>query len=256
MRAAYERAIERSRAVKTSNQWFSVQTDHDADRPRIQRIERLPDQDPEFWGFVVGSRVADLAADVLGPDVNYRDSMINVKCPGTGGAVKWHQDLPFSPHTNAGTIQIFVALYDVTPDQGPLVVLPGSHRGEIYEHYDETGSWRGGIGPSDLRRIDFAAATELVCTAGDAIVLHPITVHGSGPNRSDRSRPLLMNGFDAADSIAYTPMTWGTSHTGETVRGQPTRYAHHEGLRIRLPPDWSVGYSSIFEHQGREQIGA
>ena len=110
MRDAYQRAVERSRAVAASNQWFSLQPAHSAAAPRINRIERLPDQDPAFWDVAVNSRAADLAADVVGPDVIYRDSMINVKCPGSGGAVTWHQDLPFYPHTNVGTIQVLTAL--------------------------------------------------------------------------------------------------------------------------------------------------
>ncbi len=249
MRDAYQRAVERSRAAGTSNQWFSLQPAHSAAAPRINRIERLPDQDPAFWDVAVNSRAADLAADVVGPDVIYRDSMINVKCPGSGGAVTWHQDLPFYPHTNVGTIQVLTALYDVATDQGPLTVVPGSHKGEIFEHYDEADHWTGEIRGGDLARIDFDSAVEVTCTAGDAIALHPLTVHGSGPNRSAHSRPLLIHGFDAADSRSYTAMTWGNSHSGEIVRGAPARYAQHDDLRLRLPPDWSKGYTSIFDHQ-------
>ena len=249
MRDAYQRAVERSRAAGSSNQWFSLQPAHSAAAPRINRIERLPDQDPAFWDVAVNSRAADLAADVVGPDVVYRDSMVNVKCPGSGGAVTWHQDLPFYPHTNVGTIQVLAALYDVTADQGPLTVVPGSHRNEIFEHYDEANNWTGEIRAGDLARIDLDSAVELTCAAGDAVVLHPLTVHGSGPNRSAHSRPLLIHGFDAADSRSYTAMTWGNSHSGEIVRGAPARYAQHDDLRLRLPPDWSKGYTSIFDHQ-------
>ena len=76
MRNAYGRAVERSRDAAASNRWFSLQPAHSAAEPRINRIERLPDQDPAFWDVAVNSRAADLAADVVGPDVVYRDSMI------------------------------------------------------------------------------------------------------------------------------------------------------------------------------------
>ena len=249
MQDAYTRAVERSRGVTGSNTWFSLQRDHTAECPRIQRIEKLPDQDPEFWQVVVQSRVADATADVVGPDVKYRDSMINVKAPGEGGRVSWHQDLLFYPHTNSSTIQVLTALYDVTPDQGPLTVIKGSHLGEIFEHYDDNDEWTGEISLRDMDRVCMDHAIDLPCEAGDAILLHPLTVHSSGPNRSERSRPLLIHGMSAADAMSYTPMTWGNSHTNEIVRGQPARWAHHEDLRLRLPPDWSEGYTSIFEHQ-------
>jgi len=33
------------------------------------------------------------------------------------------------------------------------------------------------------------------------------------------------------------------------VRGQESRYAQHDPVDLRLPPDWSNGYTSIFAHQ-------
>ncbi len=249
MRDAYERAIERSRALTRSNRWFSLAPEHNAEKPCVYRIERLPDQDPEFWAVATDSHLADLASDVLGPDVVYRDSMINVKPPGTRGAVSWHQDFPFYPHTNVGTIQVLAALYDVSEEQGPLTVIPGSHRGCIFEHYDDEGNWTGEVGPRDVESLDLSSAVELPCTAGDAILLHPVTVHGSRPNTSKRPRPLLIHGMNAADARSYTAIAWGNSHTGNTLRGREARYAQHDELEIRLPPDWSSGYTSIFEHQ-------
>lgn len=253
MRDAYLAAVERSREVSASNEWFSLQPDHGPDAPRIQRIEKLPDQDTVFWDFVVDSDISSLAADIVGPDVVYRDSMINVKCPGSGGAVDWHQDLPFYPHTNTATIQILIALYDVPAEQGPLEVVRASHKGRIYELYDDAGNWTGKIRASDHDSISWSDAVTLTCGAGDAIVLHPLTVHGSGPNQSERNRPYLIHGMSAADAISYTAMTWGNSHSGELIRGKPARHAHHEDMIIPLPPDWSEGYTSIFEHHRRDR---
>lgn len=252
MRDAYLAAVERSREVRASNEWFSLQADHSAQQPRIQRIEKLPDQDPAFWDFVEQSDISSLAADIVGPDVVYRDSMINVKSPGGGGAVAWHQDLPFYPHTNTSTIQILIALYDVPPEQGPLTVIRGSHKGRIYEHYDDAGNWTGKIRDAERDALNWDDAVSLPCSAGDALVLHPLTVHGSGPNRSERNRPYLIHGMSAADAKSYTAMTWGNSHSGELIRGNPARYAHHEDMMIPLPPDWSDGYTSIFEHHQRD----
>ena len=251
LRQAYADALERSRSTPHSDNWFSVQADHSAEHPRVQRVEKLPDQDELFWQFVIDSDLADLAADVVGPDVVYRDSMINVKCPGSGGAVAWHQDLPFYPHTNTSTIQVLIPLYDVPVEQGPLTVISGSHRGEIFEHYDEQGTWTGKIRERDHATIPWDDAVELLCEAGDAILLHPLTVHGSGPNQSERSRPFLIHGISAADAISYTPMTWGNSRSGTLIRGNPPKFAHHEAMTIPLPPDWSAGYTSIFEHHNR-----
>ena len=63
------------------------------------------------------------------------------------------------------------------------------------------------------------------------------------------ARPLLIHGMNAADSRSYTPIAWGNSHTGDVLRGEAARFARHDELEIRLPPDWSAGYTSVFEHQ-------
>ena len=153
-----------------------------------------------------------------------------------------------------GSIQVLAALFDVTDELGPLTVIPGSHKVEIFEHYDDQDNWTGEIRKTDLQRVNLATRKALKMKAGDAIVLHPLTVHGSEPNRSSDNRPLLIHGFDAADSISYTAMTLGNSHTGDIVRGQPACYALHDNLRLRLPPDWSRGYTSIFEHQEPDRV--
>lgn len=248
-RSAYESAVERSRQLTASNRWFSIAPEHSPEDPCIYRVERLPDQDDEFWAIAEQSPLADIATDILGPDIIYRDSMINVKPPGARGAVAWHQDFAFYPHTNYGTIQILTALYDITDDQGPLCVLPGSNHGQIYDHYDENDQWLGEIPVRTIETIDVQSQIKLVCKAGDAVLLHPATIHGSQANKSGRARPLLIHGLNAADAIPYTALTWGNSHTGDSLRGQPQRYAHHDSIHVRLPPDWSTGYSSIFEHQ-------
>ena len=253
LRQSYVDAIEESRNHSLSNEWFTLQKDHCSESPKINRIERLADMDPVFWEFASKSDLPALASDVVGPDVVYRDSMINVKCPGTGGAVKWHQDLPFYPHTNTSTIQILIALYDVPEEQGPLTVIPGSHRETIFEHYDDNDNWTGQIRDSDIATVDLNRSVTLPCSAGDAVLLHPLTVHSSKPNASKTNRPLMIHGMASADARSYTPMTWGNSHTGEIVLGKAARYAHHEPITIRLPPDWSEGYTSIFEHHQGEQ---
>ena len=64
---------------------------------------------------------------------------INLKLPGSGTAVKYHQDFPFEPHSNEDIMTVLYFLDDVTFDNGPLEVIPGSHKGEIFS------LWQDGI---------------------------------------------------------------------------------------------------------------
>ncbi|MEM7224282.1 MAG: phytanoyl-CoA dioxygenase family protein [Pseudomonadota bacterium] len=246
---AIGRLIERSRALSASDGVFDLEEGHCAEAPRLRRIAFLDDLDPLFWEFARDSVMADLAADVVGPDVVFREIMINFKWAGGGQAVKWHQDIPFYPHTNLSPTQFLVFLGDVTAEQGALTVVPESHKGPIFEHYDENDHWIGAIPDHKLGEISLDRAVELTGSAGTVTLHHSATVHGSAPNLSDQGRPVLILGYNAADARPYTAPAYPSSHDGTLVRGQPAKYAHHEAVTLRLPPDWSTGYSSIFEYQ-------
>ena len=45
-----------------------------------------------------------MVADLIGPDVKLHHTKINSKLPGSATAVKWHQDFPFTPHSNDSLI--------------------------------------------------------------------------------------------------------------------------------------------------------
>ena len=249
LKGALAELVERSRALSASDGVFDLEDGHSAEAPRLRRIAYLDDLDQVFWEFARDSVMADLAADVVGPDVVFREILINFKWAGGGQAVKWHQDIPFYPHTNLSPTQFLVFLDDVTKEQGPLTVVPESHKGPVFEHYDEEDRWIGAIPDRKLPEIPLDRAVELTGPAGTVTLHHSAMVHGSGPNLSDQGRPVLILGFNSADARPYTAPAYPSSHDGTLVRGAPAKYAHHEPVTLRLPPDWSGGYSSIFEYQ-------
>jgi hypothetical protein len=64
-------------------------------------------------------------------------------------------------------------------------------------------------------------------------------------------RPLLLNVYSAADTLAITPAPSPTRRTGVLVRGEEPVHVHMEPYPARLPPRWDqVGYRSIFAAQG------
>ncbi len=253
LRAGVDRLVERSRSLARSDGVFDLDSDHAADAPRLRRIAFLDDLDPVFWAFAADSVLTDIAVDLLGPDVTFRESMINYKWARGGQGVRWHQDIPFYPHTNLSPTQFLVALEDVGPEQGPLQVIPGSHKGEVFDHYDAADRWLGHIPEAREPELGADRAVELTGPAGTVTVHHSAMVHGSRPNHSDRGRPLLINGYNSADALPYTAPAYRSSHHGAVVRGRPARHARHDPVTLRLPPDWSGGYTSIFSHQAGEE---
>jgi hypothetical protein len=80
--------IERSRAVSASNEEFDLGPEHSPVRPHVRRLRALVDRHPDFWRFAAESVLADIAADLVGPDVKFHSSKLNYKWPGTGEIVK------------------------------------------------------------------------------------------------------------------------------------------------------------------------
>ena len=254
LQEATDNLVELSRGLSDSDDMFVLDARHTAAAPRLRRLNCAVDYDPAFWEYASQSLPPDLAADLVGPDVKFRESLINFKWAHGGDEVRWHQDIPFYPHTNLTPLLILTYLTDVEPDQAPLEVIPGSHKLGPLDHYDRDDGWLARVSDEELQKVPLQEALELTGPAGTMVVLHGCIVHGSGRNHSDRNRPLLTCGYSSADAFCYTPLPSGniSKYIWQIVRGEPARYAQHDPVRMRIPPDYSRAYTSIFEMQKGE----
>ena len=256
LRDAVARLVERSRGETASGPVFDLEPGHTADAPRLRRVSSPCDQDEVFWQALTEGPIGDVAADLLGPDVRFYQAKLNFKWARGGAEVKWHQDQPFFPHTNHAVATFGIYLNDCGPEQGPLQILPGTHEGEVHDHYDAEGTWRGEIRDAEAATLDTAGAIEFTAPAGSMTVHEYRTIHGSRPNLSDTGRPLLLYVLSAADALPYTSQPLPSRYEGRIVRGSEPDFAHHVPGRYRLPPDWSGGYGSIFASQQAERTAA
>ncbi len=252
LRTALAKVVDASRELTCSSNRFDLEKGHTTKNPRLRRATYVDDFDPAIWDICSNSVIPNVAVDLLGPNIRFREIMANFKWAGGGAKVKWHQDIAFYPHTNVGTCQFLVFLEDVGPEQGPLQIIPGSHKGPIYAHYDTQRVWTGAIKDADLANTQMNKAVTLTGKAGTVSVHHSCTIHGSSRNMSTSNRPAFVITYNAADAIPYTAAPYPSSHYAELIRGSQPSHAYHEELYMPLPPDWSDGYTSIFEHQEQE----
>lgn len=252
LRDATSELIERSRQVTESDAIWDLEPGHSADSPRLRRVSNPVEQHPEFWEYVSQSFIGDLVADLVGPDVKFHHSKLNFKWARGGTEVKWHQDIPFWPHTNYSPLTIGSYIYDCSDEQGPVGFIPRSHDGPLYDHYDSEGNWVGCLSDEDCRKVDDSKAVYATGPAGALTVHNCRTIHGSQPNLSDEGRPLILYTLSSADAFPYTVNPIRSNYDQTLLRGQPARWAHHDPRPCLLPPDWSGGYTSIFELQQQE----
>jgi ectoine hydroxylase len=74
-------------------------------------------------------------------------------------------------------------------------------------------------------------------------------VHWSAPNTSTRERRLLINSYAAADAVSFVPDSTRSPLYGALVRGTAPAVARRTSGDMPLPPDFSQGYTSIYELQ-------
>ncbi|MEM7463259.1 MAG: phytanoyl-CoA dioxygenase family protein [Pseudomonadota bacterium] len=250
--------IEKSRNVTESDDIFDLDKGHRADSPRLTRIKLPHKQDPYFWQVLTQSRITEILRQLLGDSVLLQTSKLNTKAPDGGAAVEWHQDWAFYPHTNDDMLACGVFLEDVTEENGPLQVIPGSHKGPVLDHNSNQGVFCGAADPDDPD-FDIDKAVTLCGKAGSMTIHHVRTLHGSAPNRSDRARMILFYECNAGD--AWPLMGAGNYlqrlPQGEqwadvmdrVVIGEPALQPRMEAVPVRLPLPPSPDIGSIFKVQ-------
>lgn len=200
--------------------------------------------------------LVDLVQKLLGGTVRFDHGKLNFKPPSGGAAVEWHQDWAFYPQTNDDMLAVGVMLEDCTPENGPLMVVPGSHKGKIYDHH-QNGHFVGGINANNLGDVP-DHAVPLTAPAGSISIHHVRTLHGSTVNRSDKNRPLLLFNYVAVDAFPIFHSYEWAEFNSRILRGEPTFEPRLASVPVRIhaptpPSDDNFSTGSLFElQQGME----
>ncbi|MEM9147234.1 MAG: phytanoyl-CoA dioxygenase family protein [Pseudomonadota bacterium] len=256
------RLIDASRAVTESDEVYDLEEGHGPDTPRLTRIKLPHKQDAYFWEILRNSGVTRVLNALLGPDTTLLTAKLNTKAPGGGRAVEWHQDWAFYPHTNDNLLAFGLMLEDVDAENGPLMVIPGSHKGPILSH-SANGVFAGAIDPADpLFKAD--EAVTLTGRAGSMTVHHARILHGSAPNLSTRNRLILF--YECARSDAWPLLGSGSYFHAlgqrlfwedlqeRMITGKPCLTPRLEPVPVTMPLPPAPDTSSIFKTQ--ESAGA
>ncbi len=197
---------------------FDVEKGHSSDNPALRRINAPHEVSEAYFNAMADSGMADMVADLIGPDVKLHHTKINSKLPGSATAVKWHQDFPFTPHTNDDLITALLMVDEVTEENGPLEVWADTHKGEIHTLWHD-GQFTGAVSDDVTKE---ALEKRTICTgkAGSVCLMHTRLLHGSAPNNSDAPRTLYICVYSAADAMPISPSPVPTKDQGMIVRGE------------------------------------
>lgn len=144
-----------------------------------------------FLASAMNPRLLDVVEAILGPNVELFDhGQVLYKEPVGGHPKHLHQDAAYFEHKYEGPLGILNYAVDTNLINGALHVIPGTHRLGVLKHVD-TFSHLG----LDEGEWPWEAALPVCGAAGDAIVFHVQTVHGSKTNQSASARPVFIHRY-------------------------------------------------------------
>ncbi|WP_067342237.1 phytanoyl-CoA dioxygenase family protein [Marinomonas spartinae] len=233
---------------------FDIESDHRSDHPSLRRVASPTEISAAFKHTALASKVAHIAGQLVGHrGARLHHSKINSKLPHTATQVKWHQDFLFTPHSNDDLVTSLLMISDVTPDNGPLHVIPRSHKGPLFSH------WHGerfmGSVSAQVEQEHCQAPVACYGKAGSVCFMHTRLLHASSPNETEFPRTLFISVYAAEDALPYGDNPLPSIHSGTLVWGTDSGEIRSTANQLKLPQK-PKGASFFVQQAGKDLIGA
>lgn len=196
---------------------------HEKDSETVRAIHGCHAFDDVCMALVRHPQLVALAEALLGRSVYVYQFKVNLKQAYEGAAWPWHQDFAFwseedgMPRPDA--VNVAISLDDTYEGNGPLVVIPKSHRIGLLDlpqrnSGDEKADWRQHVAVDLAYTVKVSNAESLIQTngkklltgqAGSIFGFHPSIVHSSSSNLSADRRALLLITYNAVDNAPAAP---------------------------------------------------
>jgi ectoine hydroxylase-related dioxygenase (phytanoyl-CoA dioxygenase family) len=180
---------------------------------------------PGFHDLLWAPAYRMAAYQLLGAPFRQFHDQLFCKPAGHGGVVAWHQDYSYWTWTAPmAHLTCWLGLDDVDESNGCLHYVPGSHRWGLLPVTGLAGEMdavRELLDDEQARAFD--AKVPIILNRGECAFHHPLTMHGSYANRSNRPRrATVLNVF--ADGVISNPQGLhmpGSGNYPKVPDGQP-----------------------------------
>jgi ectoine hydroxylase-related dioxygenase (phytanoyl-CoA dioxygenase family) len=246
-RQVVEDLVEASRSVRDHDNLYDLEPGHSDRAPRVRRLKEPCAVHPVFDRINRLPRLLDLVSALIGDNLRYQGSKLNLKSAEYGSPVEWHQDLAFYPHSNDDLLAAGIYLDDCTVANGCMLMIPGSHRWPILDHHQD-GVFVGAI---DVAResVDTSLAVPVTVRAGGVSLHHCRMLHASAINTSSQPRRLFLLQLAAVDAWPMLGVSDMAQFDAWVLRGQPTRRFRVKEMDVRVPLPKHERQGSIYEIQ-------
>lgn len=178
-----------------------------------------------FHDLIFYRPIIEIAERLLGGAVRFWHDQVFVKPARDGAVVAWHQDYSYWTRTvPLAHLTCWIGLDDSDEENGCVQYVPGSHRWHLLPRGDLANDMTAVFGHLNAEQKDAFHPVPAVLKAGEASFHHPMTVHGSYANNSDRPRRGIVLNFmrDGVRSNTNEPLLAGIPviPMGQKLEGQ------------------------------------
>jgi len=160
--------------------------------------------DPLMWSLTTQTALVDALRGLLGGEPAVCQSMFF----WGSSLTRPHQDEFYMVPKPGPLIGMWVAMQDVTMEDGPMCVIPGSHRGSIIRRrandpdwWSDRAAWQAYF-DRIAAVIDSSAMIAVTLRAGDVVFFHGGLVHsGAPPATPGRPRLSYVSHHHRADAV-------------------------------------------------------
>lgn len=192
--------------------------------------------------FATQPELMAIARQLIGDDIILWGTTLFGKPPRNGKETPWHQDGEYYPIQPLETLTMWIPLDDVTPNNGPMKFIPGSHKAhELFSH-----SWKDGTDKTinlitDAKHFDEADAEPLIIRAGQVSFHDVYMIHGSEANRTDQRRAAFIVRLMPATSF-YNHALGAKIGKKHPSQGYGTRPLHLVSGQDQAGNNFSIGH--------------
>lgn len=181
---------------------------------------------PGFHDLLWHAPVVAAARQLLGAPPRFWHDQLFCKPAHHGGVVAWHQDYSYWTRTQPMQhLTCWIPLDDCDEENGSIQYVAQSHRWDLIAKPELAGAMDGireNLTAEQREAMDHPH--QVIARRGHAAFHHPLTVHGSQANASDRPRRVAVLNFiaDGVTSATDEPLLDGVPVVppGEPLAGQ------------------------------------
>ena len=174
---------------------------------RLSKLFRVHREQTVFRAFCEQADLLDLVEGILGSELDCFLSQFIFKNPGALGQ-PWHQDAFYFPFDRGPQLGVWLAVSESVIENGPLWVLPGSHREPVHP-VERDRRVHANYAYVEIVDHDMSAAVPALMEPGDLLLFHSHLMHKSTDNQSARRRAAMVYHYGEGGTIDQSQERWG-----------------------------------------------